>query len=238
MERTGLPVWHARRAHRALLTLVFCAALLIRPSPVSAKESPVRRCETEEKWIALTFDDGPHPIHTPEILDLLSKYGIHATFFVVGSNVELCPEITERTIREGHELGNHTYSHSNLAKKSAKEAETEIGRTAKLLSERFSYETSLLRPPGGCVTEKVCCEASSFGYTVVLWSVDPRDWAHTKTEKIVENVRLNVRPGDILLFHDYISGETHTLEALRILIPELLREGYRFVTVSELLAAD
>lgn len=238
MERTRFPLRHARRAHRALLTLVFCAAILIHPSAASGSCGGVRRVETEEKWIALTFDDGPHPTHTPEILDLLSEYGIHATFFVVGSNVELCPEITRRTLDEGHELGNHTYSHANLTRKTERQREDEIERTEVVLDELYSYETTLLRPPGGCINPTVTKNLASLGCTVVLWSVDPRDWAHTKTDKIVENVRCNVRPGDILLFHDYISGETHTVEALRILIPELLRDGYRFVTVSELLAAD
>ena len=238
MERTRFSLRHARRAHKALLTLIICAGLLIRPSAALCSCDAVRRVDTEEKWIALTFDDGPHPTHTPEILDLLREYNVKATFFVVGSNVELCPEITRRTLDEGHELGNHTYSHANLARKTERETEDEIGKTAAVLDQLYSYETTLLRPPGGCLTSAVSKNLMSLGCTVVLWSVDPRDWAHTKTEKIVKNVRDNVRPGDILLFHDYISGETHTVEALRILIPELLRDGYCFVTVSELLAAD
>lgn len=184
--------------------------------------------------VALTFDDGPHPALTEPILDLLAEYGIKATFFTIGVNAKANPELIERELAEGHEVGNHTQTHPDLSKLSYEAACDEVLAAEKSVYEKNSSNPHLLRPPGGNVGESVIRLAKSLDYNLVLWSIDTRDWEHTDTDKIVRTVSDNVESGDVILFHDYISGESHTLEALRRLIPELISEGYEFVTVSEL----
>lgn len=184
--------------------------------------------------VALTFDDGPHPTLTAPILDLLAQYGIKATFFTIGENAELHPELVGRELAEGHEVGNHTQTHPNLSELSYKAACDEVLAAENTVYEENEYHTHLLRPPGGNVGKNVIRLAKDLGYDLVLWSVDTRDWEHTDTDSIVRTVSDNVESGDVILFHDYISGESHTLDALRRLIPSLLSQGYEFVTVSEL----
>lgn len=189
----------------------------------------------EEKNIALTFDDGPHPVYTPEILDILSEYGVRATFFTIGENVEYYNDIIGMEAAAGHEIGNHTYSHMNLKKLPYQSVCREIERTERAIYETIEYRTRLLRPPEGAFGNNVCLAAAELDYTVICWSVDTRDWAHTPVADIVDNVLSSVKGGDIILFHDYVSGESPTPEALRIIIPELISRGYNFVTVSELM---
>ena len=189
-----------------------------------------------EMNIALTFDDGPHPIKTPKILDILKKYNVIATFFTIGQNIEYYPESAKRIQAEGHEIGNHTQTHPHLQK-----AENGIIRDELELCERsirnvLGYKTIVFRPPEGVIDEDVKKIASDMGYSVILWSVDTRDWALTPTDKIVSSVLESVRPGDIILMHDYTGKNCHTIEALDILIPKLLEQGYNFLTVSELIS--
>lgn len=184
--------------------------------------------------VALTFDDGPHPKLTAPILDLLAEYNIKATFFTIGMNAQTNPELVERELAEGHEIGNHTQTHPNLAALSYQEVYDEVLAAERAVFAENKYKTHLLRPPGGNVGENVMRLASNLNYDLILWSVDTRDWAHTDAATIVRNVSKNVKNGDVILFHDYVSGESHTLEALKQLIPELISRGYEFVTVSEL----
>lgn len=184
--------------------------------------------------VALTFDDGPHPKLTGPILDLLAEYDIKATFFTIGINAQTNPELVERELAEGHEIGNHTQTHANLSALSYQEVYDEVLAAEKAVFAENKYKTHLLRPPGGNVGENVMRLASNLHYDLILWSVDTRDWAHTDAATIVSTVNKNVKNGDVILFHDYVSGKSHTLEALKQLIPELLSRGYEFVTVSEL----
>ncbi len=202
---------------------------------------PVRAAEviyswhSNEKNIALTFDDGPHPRYTPEILEILNEYGIRATFFVIGVNLRNYKGIVEMEYVAGHEIGNHTYSHKNLKKLPYTGICEEICMAESAIYENLEYRTKLLRPPGGMVGEDVCRVAREQDYTIVCWSIDTLDWAHTPSEQIAENILASVKGGDIILFHDYVSGGSPTPEALRIIIPELISRGYNFVTVSELI---
>lgn len=188
----------------------------------------------ERGKVALTFDDGPHPKLTAPILDLLAKYGIKATFFTIGMNAQMYPDLVERELAEGHEVGNHTQTHPNLSTLSYQEVYDEVLAAEKAVYTENSYKTHLLRPPGGNVGENVMRLAKNLNYDLILWSVDTRDWAHTDTATIVRTVSDNIKNGDVILFHDYVSGESHTLDALTTLIPQLLSRGYEFVTVSEL----
>lgn len=216
---------------KKLLILFLALALSI---PTGAADV-IYSWNDNEKKIALTFDDGPHPTQTPEILEILSEYGIHATFFVIGQNVSYYSDLVRLEYENGHEIGNHTYSHRNLKNLPADIIKREITEAEDEVLANIEYRTRLLRPPGGCLDDSLCTLAAENDYTVVCWSIDTRDWAHTPTEDIVDNVLSSVKGGDIILFHDYVSGESPTPDALRMIIPALIDEGYEFVTVSELI---
>ncbi len=187
------------------------------------------------KKLALTFDDGPHPRYTNEILDILEEYNVKATFFVIGVNIENYPGIIENIYAKGHEIGNHTYSHSSKQQISEDELKNEIDRCQELISSKIGIRTGLFRPPRGKLNKAVENFAAYNNYTVILWSIDTMDWAHRSPENIMKNIENTVKGGDIILMHDYISGKNTTIDALRLLIPRLQSLGYEFVTVSELI---
>ena len=211
--------------------MMLCASLAVSGAATGA----VRSVSTSEKLVALTFDDGPHPTETAKIVELLDKYGAKATFFAVGINAERYPDALKMAAAGGHEIANHTYSHRNLGRASEKEIKDEIARAEDAIMSVSGARPTLFRPPEGAVSKGVVSAARDMGYDVILWSIDTRDWAHRGTAEIVENVKKNVRPGSIILFHDYIGGERHTLDVLGVILPYLSSLGYRFVTVSELM---
>lgn len=185
------------------------------------------------KRVALTFDDGPHPKKTDVILDILREYNIKATFFVLGMNAEKYPWIVVREAAEGHEIGNHTYSHRRLT--DCTDATEEFRKTSDIIVSLTGRCPTLIRPPEGAFCEKNVEEAKNCGSDIVLWTVDTRDWAKAGVESILENVKKNVCDGSIILFHDFTTNGAHTAEALKKIIPYLLEEGYEFVSVSQLL---
>ncbi len=187
-----------------------------------------------EKAVALTFDDGPHPHITDKILAVLEKYGVKATFFEIGRNVRLYPEVTSRVIAAGHEVGNHTDSHAFLRGFSTEHVENEIMSADDAISDVCEYETHFLRPPGGIYDSAVVEASSDEEKVIALWTIDTLDWNHRSCKGITDEVLTHVKGGDIILMHDYVSGESHTVEALEIIIPELLSRGYTFVTLSDM----
>lgn len=191
--------------------------------------------KTEEKLIALTFDDGPHKFRTDEILDTLEKYDVKATFFVVGAMAHDNPDIIRRELRLGHEIGNHTYNHTKMRKLSKKRLIEELESTENELYEIAEYRPKLFRPPEGWCSDMIASAVGSIDYDVILWNIDTLDWAHNEVDKICESVLEGVKPGSIVLFHDFVTGESPTVEALEKIIPMLQSQGYRFVTVSELI---
>lgn len=199
---------------------------------------PYRRHNNSERKIALTFDDGPHKTYTPEILDILDEFGIKATFFVVGCNCEENPEIVLREISSGHEIGNHTYSHPRLSRIKQERLMSEIIKTENLLFELSEYRPKLFRPPEGVYSLTVSKTLERLDYTPVLWTVDTMDWKLPSSKKIAETVKKNTTSGVIILCHDFVSGKSNTPEALREFLPLLIKEGYQFVTVSELIASS
>ncbi|MBE6674172.1 MAG: polysaccharide deacetylase family protein [Ruminococcaceae bacterium] len=220
-----------------VLVLAFC---LIFNQPtilaVSNSNSPVYNSNSNEgKKIALTFDDGPHPRYTPKILEILDKYNIKATFFVIGVNARNYPEALSQVIKMGHEVGNHTYSHKLLKAKAKEDIYREIISTEKEISKFSEAFPKLIRPPCGMYDKELIEIAEENEYKIVLWNIDTKDWTHASSECIVSNVISRVKGGDIILFHDYISGENNTCDALQIIIPKLLMQGYEFVTAGELL---
>lgn len=191
--------------------------------------------KTEDKVIALTFDDGPHSTYTPQILDLLSLYDAKATFFVVGERAEKHPEIILREIEDGHEIANHTYTHPFSS--STDQLKMELEKTNKLIHSITGIYPVLYRPVGGNYNEHTVNAAVESGYKVVMWSwhQDTEDWKRPGTQKIINKVLSGTTPGNIILFHDAGGNRSQTVEALKEILPELKKQGYEFVTVSELL---
>lgn len=244
MEKTGISFRQLKRALCIISALVF---ILLPPNPASAMievevwgDNVFASHENSQMKIALTFDDGPHPRYTDEILEILEKYNIHATFFEIGENVSYYPEITKRVIDAGHEIGNHTYSHPrlNMSKYSVAELEKQLLRTERLIYETDEYRPKLFRPPEGRCCGTVADIAKKMDYSVILWTIDTYDWRHTPPQTIAANVVSSIRSGDIILCHDGITKDSPTPAALEIFIPKLIEMGYKFVTVSELLLSE
>lgn len=198
-------------------------------------ESP----DTIGKSIALTFDDGPDPIYTEEILDVLKSKGVKATFFLVGKKIEQNPLVAERIFEEGHCLANHTYTHINLKKKSFKEAYSEIQQTEQLLVNICGKSPKLFRPPWGHITSSERVTLEKYGYKIVLWDVNSRDYMPKITvNEIVTNVMRNIGGNKIVLFHDSDyqgkASRQNTVLALPEIIDFLKASGYNFVTINQL----
>lgn len=198
-------------------------------------DAPITHVKNDQKKIALTFDDGPDNRYTPEILDILSEYNAKATFFVVGSNCEMYPDLVLRELRDGHEIGNHTYSHPRLTKISQGKLVNEIIETENILFEICEYRPKLFRPPEGIYSNTVKRVIQRLDYIPVAWSVDTLDWRGTSADRIVKTVMNDPKSGMIILCHDYISHHGCTPSALRAFIPKLQKLGYEFVTVSDLM---
>lgn len=230
-----------RHSKTLLRMFAFFLALTLFLVPTEATEQAknVYHCShTDEKVIALTFDDGPHPRYTREILALLDKYGIRATFFMIGENISNYPETAKMVFDAGHEIGNHTDTHPCIRHIKSSSIAEEMRTAERKIVDLTGEKPKLFRPPEGLCSHEICQIAEQMDYSVILWTVDTRDWAGTPTKVITDGVMKRVRGGDILLFHDYVSRRGHTLDALRKLIPALQAEGYTFLTVSELLAFE
>ena len=185
-------------------------------------------------FIAMTFDDGPSEKLTPELLDILAQHHIHATFFVIGENVVKHPEILQRAVREGHEIGNHSWSHPAFAKMSDARVRTELQKTDDAIRDAIGGRPVLMRPPYGSITarQKQWINAE-FGYRIILWDVDPLDWKRPGPAVITSRIVKETRPGSIILSHDIHPG---TIKAMPETFDELQARGFKFVTVSELIA--
>jgi peptidoglycan/xylan/chitin deacetylase (PgdA/CDA1 family) len=224
-----------------LITLINILCHII---PVGAEDDLVkdadifRKNENASMKIALTFDDGPHPVQTPKILDLLDKYGIKATFFTVGINATYYSDTLDMVSRRGHEIGNHTFTHPQVSSLDPENLKDEVERCESTIYGLTDRKTKLFRPPEGMIDSDVKKVLGKLDYKVILWDIDTKDWAHTPPEKIAENVISNISSGDIILMHDYISYNSPTLEALELFIPALLEKGYSFVVVSELIGIN
>ena len=190
---------------------------------------------TEEKVIALTFDDGPHRKYTAEILDILKDHQANATFFVVGAHVEQNPDLVLRMIDEGHEVANHTYTHNRNMETS--ELIAEIRKTHEAIQAITGEQPKLFRPVEGSYTDDQVEAVTKEGYKLVMWSwhLDTLDWKNPGVKKIVSTVTNGAREGNVVLFHDGGGNRQQTVEALKKILPEFEQKGYRFVTISELM---
>jgi peptidoglycan/xylan/chitin deacetylase (PgdA/CDA1 family) len=185
---------------------------------------------TQEKVVALTFDDGPDPNYTGLILDVLHEKNVKATFFVLGENAKQNPDLLFQIGKAGHEIGNHGYSHSYNSKLFVQE----LVKTDQVIFDLLQQHTYFYRPPGGFVSKDVLQGAKAKGYLVTLWSVDSKDWRNPGENQIVQNVVGSNFPGAIILLHDGGEKRVQTAEALKIIIDRLRKDGYHFVTLSEL----
>ncbi|MCM8797083.1 MAG: polysaccharide deacetylase family protein [Candidatus Omnitrophica bacterium] len=219
----------------AAFTIFFDEAVLVRKGTIYGIKS-------RQKLVALTFDDGPSPIWTPQILDALRQAGIKATFFMLGEHVKKYPEVARRVVAEGHEIGNHSYSHHVLLYYKTEELEKEIMDTENIIRQVTGVSPKYFRPPKAWLTTAEKKKIKDMGYRVVLWSLNSKDWVNFDSRHILRYISRNIQPGDILLFHD--SGgvftaeggsRKETVETIPLLADRLRKMGYRFVTISELI---
>ncbi len=245
------PMAYVSRTQRRAFCLAFCLTVFQSLTPIVSVTATAARhggsvynnisdeCrvfshgDESSGRIALTFDDGPDPDITPTILDVLKRYNVRATFFVIGQNAERSPNLIDRELAMGHEIGNHTYTHKYLGRAEDAVTETEIYECDSRLFEHNEYTARLFRPPGGIMNERIKSVCSSMGYSVVLWSIDTRDWSGISADAISAEILENVRDGAVILMHDGVRG--HTAEALDVILPRLAALGYECVTVSELI---
>lgn len=217
--------------------LILLAALLSLSLPVNAAKVHHKGGNAEKK-IALTFDDGPSKQNTKEILSILEEYDIRATFFVIGENAAKDPERIRWIHEAGHEIGNHTYTHSYLTNLNPDQIRTEVKKTEAVLEEITGVRPTVFRPPGGYYNDAACALLEEMGYRNVLWSVDTRDWSMPGSDRVAIKVEENASAGDIILFHDLEDKRLPTPKALRRIIPYLIENGYEFVCVSDIISTE
>lgn len=182
-----------------------------------------------ERVVALTFDDGPHPVYTPPLLDVLRRHRVTATFFVLGSQAQRHPALLDRIVREGHVVANHTWNHRRLTSISDGAVAAEVGWTNAFLGFR-GIRSRCVRPPYGATDARVegLIRRHADDSRTMLWSVDSDDWRRPPVERIVHNVTSRVHPGAVILFHDGGGDRSRTVAAVDRTIPRLQAAGYGF----------
>ncbi|MGI6227035.1 MAG: polysaccharide deacetylase family protein [Peptococcales bacterium] len=197
-----------------------------------------RQGSMKEAKVALSFDDGPDNDYTVKILDILKKHKVKATFFLIGKRCEMYPEIVERMVKEGHIIGNHTWSHPNIIKLSNAKALKELKDTEKILKKQAGYIPKLFRSPYGSLDREKVELFRDEGYKIISWNVDSLDWKGLSAAEVKTNILENMEQGSIILQHsaggvgEDLSG---SVEALDDIIKVLKKDGYKFVTVDKLL---
>jgi len=196
-------------------------------------QATITRVRTARPVLAMTFDDGPHPSLTPQLLDILSQRQIRATFFVIGSRVAHQPALARRIAEAGHEIGNHTWSHPSLSGLSDASVLSQIDRTSQAVYDAVGRPPVLLRPPYGNLQarQRLMVHAAR-NLPTVLWSVDPEDWRRPGAAVVTERIVSRSHPGAVILAHDIQSG---TVRAMPATLDRLIARGYQFATVSELI---
>ena len=197
---------------------------------MAQERNTMQKTESErEMRIALTFDDGPHPVYTKMLLDGLAERDVKASFFVVGKNIPGNEDLIARMEEEGHLIGNHTYDHVKICSMSGEDACRQVEKTSALVREITGHDTEFIRPPFGAWNKEMEC---SFTMIPVLWDVDPLDWTTKNTALVEERILKNVQGGDIILLHDLYQS---SVEAALGIIDRLKAQGYEFVTVDQLI---
>jgi peptidoglycan/xylan/chitin deacetylase (PgdA/CDA1 family) len=228
----------------AFILFAFIAGLVGRaqetqPSPSpgpEGKPATYTEARVDQPYIAMTFDDGPSAENTPRLLEMLKQRNIKATFFLIGQNVASNPDIVRRILAEGHEVGNHSWTHPQLSKLSDDRVTSEITKTQDAIKDASGFTPTLLRPPYGAITtrQREWIE-NRFGLNIILWSVDPFDWKRPGASVITQRILTQVHPGAIILSHDI---HKQTVDAMPATLDGLIKKGYKFVTVSQLIAMN
>ena len=242
--------------NRLIIILILIAALVVLTAVISVpvtqtlqRVSPETReywkgsndiiwhVNTSQKMIALTFDDGPSPTFTPQIIEILKKNNVKGTFFVIAKEAEKYPEIVRRAVYLGNEIGNHTYNHNYLNRYTEDEFRQELILAESAILKSARVKPKLFRPPGGYYNENIVKVSKKHGYKVIIWSWEqqPVDWANPGTEAIIRRVLKNVGSGNIIVFHDRGGDRRQTVQALQPVIDGLKEKGFKMVTVSEML---
>ena len=220
-----------------ILLLVSCFSININAQYYHDNKDNIYVHKTnDENRISLTFDDGPHPKKTKEILEVLKKHNVKATFFMIGENALQYPEIVQMVAAEGHEIANHTYNHKSLYVQDKTKLIENVKKCSNTLENITGIAPKLFRPPEGYMNDDIAQTMNSEGYDVILWKIDTYDWKGKSSIDIYNTVVSSVKSGDIILMHDYIWKKSNTAQALDRIIPQLKDEGYCFVTVSELIS--
>lgn len=190
------------------------------------------------KEVALTFDDGPDEEFTPKVLDQLAKVNVKATFFIFGRRGERFPEVLRRIVREGHIVGNHTYTHPNLTKLKPEQVRFQLERTDEVIRRVTGKTPALFRPPYGAINDTVIREVIRLKKKIIFWNVDSLDWMQLNAKQVTANILAHVRPGSIILQHaaggvgENLQG---TVDAIPVVVNELRSRGYRFRTIPQLI---
>jgi peptidoglycan/xylan/chitin deacetylase (PgdA/CDA1 family) len=202
-----------------------------------AKSVTYHSVNVDGPYLAMTFDDGPHPSNTPRLLDMLAERNIKATFYVVGTNAKLYPHLIQRMVAEGHEIGNHTVTHpTNMSRLPKSSVERELRGCESSIMGSGGRKPRTMRPPGGSVNsaQKIWMN-DEFGYKTILWSCDPEDWKRPGVSVVASRLIAGAKPGAILLAHDL---HAPTVAAMPQTLDGILAKGFRFVTVSQLISME
>jgi peptidoglycan/xylan/chitin deacetylase (PgdA/CDA1 family) len=198
----------------------------------------IDKVETDKKVVALTFDDGPHPQFTPALLDVLKQHDARATFFVMGNKAEDHPQILKRMAMEGHEIGNHSYSHPDFNKLKKEAQLEEINKTTAIIEKHSGQNVTLLRPPGGYLSYDLIEMSKKERLIIAYWTYqqDSKDWRNgTKASVIAKHIIKNIQPGQVIILHDGCPNGMATVNAVDTILTRLEKEDYTFVTMSELI---
>ncbi len=234
--RSGLP--DKKRAMAVLLLLGLLAAhMSMRTAPAvmtaaKVRELPVYNVDTEEKVLSISFDAAWGRANTEEILNILDRYDVKTTFFLVGFWAEKHPDLVAELVRRGHEIGNHSATHPHMASLTRAQIEQELQRCSDLVQSITGTPTTLFRPPYGEYNDDVVRVSRQMGYECVQWNVDSLDWKNLGTENMIRQCTKSVNPGDIVLFHN---DSKYILEALPEILEYYTQAGYKIIPVSQLL---
>ena len=206
------------------------------PTPAGQTKNTYSQCHVDGPYVAMTFDDGPHAENTPRLLDMLKQRGIKATFFVVGQCAAEYPDIMKRIVAEGHEIANHSWSHPQLSKMGEGPVTDQLQRTHDVIVQTTGVTPKIMRPPYGAFTANQRNWAfHKWGYKTILWDVDPLDWKIRNAEHVKGVILKETVNGSIILSHDI---HKTTVDAMPTTLDALAAKGFKFLTVSELVAMD